>query len=147
MTPPPNVPPPGTIFPLRTWVTLARNANLVEPGFQDGDVASVTSPIAVQRDTNPAGEEDDAETLDAFAAALAEAIPGLTLATGQVYAARADDGPSDLFAVSFVATDGITEVAITPPAPAVADKGPQPYSFALRPLYPSLQSASDDGCR
>lgn len=132
----------GTLFPLRTWVTLARNPNLVEPEFQDGDVASVSSVVAVQRDSNPAGEEDDAETLDTFTAALAKAIPNLVPATGQVYAARDEGGPSDLFAVSFVAGAGISNVAVSPPAPAVGAYGPQPYSFALRPLYNSVQSAS-----
>ncbi|CAM2010160.1 hypothetical protein [Acanthopleuribacter pedis] len=132
---------PGSIFPLRTWVTLSRNADLVEADFKGTDVAAITSPIAIQRESNPAGAEDDAETLDAFIAALAKALPGLVPATGQVVKARENDGPSDLFGVSFLAGQGIWMVAITPPAPAVGDQGPQPYSFALRPLFNSVQSA------
>ena len=136
---------PDVIFPLRSWATLERNPNLVDPAFRGttdapGPAVRASSPIAVARSATPERQEDGAVTLDIFAAAIETAIPGLKLATGRVLSAERDPAPTDVWAVSFVDKVGITEVKITAPATVPGVDGPQPLSFALRPLSNTLES-------
>ena len=136
---------PDVIFPLRSWATLERNANLVDPAFRGttdapGPAVRASSPIAAARSAAPERQEDGAVTLDIFAAAIETAIPGLKLATGRVLSAERDPAPTDIWAVSFVDQIGISEVKITAPATVPGVDGPQPLSFALRPLSNTLES-------
>jgi hypothetical protein len=136
---------PDVIFPLRSWVTLERNPKLVDPAFRGttdapGPAVRASSPIAAARSTTPERQEDGAVTLDIFAAAIETAIPGLKLATGRVLSAERDPAPTDVWAVSFVDQVGITKVKITAPATVPGVDGPQPLSFALRPLSNTLES-------
>lgn len=128
---------PGTFFPLRTTLTLTRNPVLVAVGAEQSEVAIVTNQLPAQRFSDPVGAEHNAETLAGFANMVAQAIPGLQVAAGGC----GDPGNADLFALSFVAGVGISQVSVTPPAPTLAGFGKQPYSFALRPLYSQVQSA------
>jgi len=136
---------PDVIFPLRSFATLARNPNLVDPAFrgtaeEPGLAVRASSPVAAARSATPERQEDGAVTLDAFAVAIEAAIPGLKLATGRVLSAERDPAPTDVWAVSFVDQIGITKVKITPPATVPRVDGPQPLSFALRPLSNTLES-------
>jgi len=138
---------PAPIFALRCWATLARNPALVDPAFRGGDAAPgpvvrAASAIAAARSTTPEREEEGAVTLDLFAASFEAAIPGLKLASGRVLAGERDTAPTDIWAVSFLAPDGITKVAITPPSLVPGLDGAQPFSFALRPLSNTLVSES-----
>ena len=136
---------PDVIFPLRSWATLERNPNLVDPAFRGttdapGPAVRASSPVAAARSAAPERQEDGAVTLDVFAAAIETAIPGLKLATGRVLSAERDPAPTDIWAVSFVDKVGITKVKITAPATVPGVDGPQPLSFALRPLSNTLES-------
>jgi hypothetical protein len=136
---------PDVIFPLRSWATLERNPQLVDPAFRGttdapGPAVRASSPIAAARSAAPERQEDGAVTLDIFAAAIETAIPGLKLATGRVLSAERDPAPTDVWAVSFVDKVGITKVKITAPATVPGVDGPQPLSFALRPLSNTLES-------
>ncbi len=139
---------PDVIFPLRTWVTLARNPNLVDPAFRGtaeapGAVVQESNPVAVARSSTPERQEDGAVTLDVFAAAIESAIDGLKLATGRVLSAERDPAPTDVWGVSFVDPGGITKVSIAPTATVPGVTGLQPYSFALRPLSNTLEAESN----
>lgn len=136
---------PGVIFPLRSWATLERNPELVDPAFRGttdapGPAVRASSSVAAARSATPERQEDGAVTLDIFAAAIETAIPGLKLATGRVLSAERDPAPTDVWAVSFVDQVGITKVKITAPATVPGVDGPQPLSFALRPLSNTLES-------
>jgi hypothetical protein len=136
---------PNVIFPLRSWATLERNPKLVDPAFRGttdapGPAVRASSPIAAARSATPERQEDGAVTLDIFAAAIETAIPGLKLATGRVLSAERDPAPTDVWAVSFVDQVGISKVKITAPATVPEVEGPQPLSFALRPLSNTLES-------
>ncbi|WP_372022644.1 hypothetical protein P7L70_04605 (plasmid) [Tistrella mobilis] len=138
---------PDVIFPLRTWITLARDPRLVDPAFlhegtDPGPVAQVASPIAVTRSAAPEREEDGAVTLDVFAAAIEGAIDGLKIATGKVLSAERDPAPTDVWAVSFVDPGGITKVDLAPPLTVDWNPSPQPWSFGLRPLSNTLEAES-----
>ena len=133
---------PGTIFPLNAWMGLSRKKTLVDPDLRETDVAAISNAVPVMRSGNASDQESGAETMLAFADALAKAIPGMEAATGRVPAADGE-APTDLFAVSFVASSGISQVKITPPVAASGGNGPQPYSYALRPLFNTVQSASN----
>ncbi|MFD0391195.1 hypothetical protein ACFQ4K_30530 [Tistrella bauzanensis] len=107
------------IFPLRSWVTLARNPDLVDPAFRGtdavpGPVVQEASPLAAARSATPERQENGAVTLDVFAAAIEEVIEGLKLATGRVLSAERDPSPTDIWAVSFIDPGGITQVDIAP---------------------------------
>ena len=139
---------PNVIFPLRSWVTLERNPKLVDPAFRGttdapGPAVRASSPIAAARSATPERQEDGAVTLDIFAAAIETAILGLKLATGRVLSAERDPAPTDVWAVSFVDQVGISEVKITAPATVPGVDGPQPLSFALRPLSNTLESETE----
>ncbi|MCT9825453.1 hypothetical protein [Pseudomonas veronii] len=137
---------PEVIFPLRSWVTLARDPAFVDPAFRGATVPTaveqVASPIAAARDSAPERQEDGAVTLDLFAKALEEVILGLKLATGRVFSAERDPAPTDIWAVSFVDPGGISAVTISPSASVSGVEGLQPLSFALRPLSSTLEAAS-----
>lgn len=137
---------PEVIFPLRSWVTLARDPALVDPAFRGATVPTaveqVASPIAAARDNAPERQEDGAVTLDVFAKALEEVILGLKLATGRVLSAERDPAPTDIWAVSFVDPGGISAVTISPSASVSGVEGLQPLSFALRPLSSTLEASS-----
>lgn len=138
---------PDVIFPLRTWITLARDPRLVDPAFirdgaDPGPVVQVASPIAVTRSATPDREEDGAVTLDVFAAAMEAAIQGLKIATGKVLSAERDPAPTDVWAVSFVDPGGITKVDLAPPLTVDWNPSPQPWSFGLRPLSNTLEAES-----
>jgi len=136
---------PDVIFPLRTWITLARNPDLVDPAFRGsseapGAAVRVSSPVPAARSATPERQEEGALTLDVFAAAIETAIPGLKLATGRVLSAERDPAPTDVWAVSFIDPGGITNVSIRPTANVPGADGLQPLSFALRPLSNTLES-------
>ncbi len=126
---------PGSFFPLRTTLTLTRNPALVVAGAEHSDVATVTHCLPAQRLADP--DEAEAENLVGFAATVAQVIPGLEVVAG----GHGDQQTPDLFALSFVVGAGIEKVSVTPPAPALAGYGNQPYIFALRPLYNQVQRA------
>lgn len=139
---------PDVIFPLRSWATLKRNRDLVDPDFRGpseapGPAVQASSAIAAARSATPERQEDGAVTLDVFAAEIEGAIPGLKLATGRVLSAERDPAPTDVWAVSFVNPGGITEVTIVPTQTVTGTDGLQPLSFALRPLSNTLLSESD----
>lgn len=136
---------PDVIFPLRTWVTLARNPALVDPALRGtpevpGAAVQDSSPVAAARSATPERQEDGAVTLDVFAAAIEGTITGLKLATGRVLSAERDPAPTDVWAVSFVSPGGITQVQVAPQASVPGVDGLQPLSFALRPLSNTLES-------
>ncbi|GGB42500.1 hypothetical protein GCM10011505_24840 [Tistrella bauzanensis] len=138
---------PGVIFPLRSWVTLARNPDLVDPAFRGtdavpGPVVQEASPLAAARSATPERQENGAVTLDVFAAAIEEVIEGLKLATGRVLSAERDPSPTDIWAVSFIDPGGITQVDIAPTSELEGVEGKQPFSFALRPLSNTLEAES-----
>jgi len=138
---------PDVIFPVRTWIALSRDRDLVDPAFRGteaapGPAVRASSPVAATRSAAPERQEDGAYTLDVFAAAAETAIPGLKLATGRVLSAERDPAPTDIWAVSFLATGGIDKVRIEPTASVPGVEGPQPLSFALRPLSNMLESKS-----
>lgn len=136
---------PDVIFPLRTWVTLARNPDLVDPALRGtaqapGAAVQDSSPVAAARSATPERQEDGAVTLDVFAAAIEGTITGLKLATGRVLSAERDPAPTDVWAVSFIDPGGITKVQVSPQASVPGVEGLQPLSFALRPLSNTLES-------
>src|SRR6202035_5247308 len=95
---------PDVIFPLRSWATLERNPQLVDPAFRGttdapGPAVRASSPVAAARSAAPERQEGGAVTLDIFAAAIETAIPGLKLATGRVLSAERDPAPTDVWAV------------------------------------------------
>lgn len=139
---------PGVVFPLQAWVTLSRDPALVDPAFRGppdtpGSAVADVTAIPARRDVGPQRQENGAVTLNAFAEALETAVVGLRVATGKVLSAERQAQPTDVWAVSFVTPGGITQVHITPPTevPGV-QTGPQPRSFALRPLSNRLESRS-----
>jgi LysM repeat protein len=136
---------PGTIFPLRCWVGIERDADLVDPAFRGAPDApasaiAAVSAVAARRSIGTNDPEDGAVTLNAFAADLETAIPGIRVATGKVLSAERQADPTDVWAVSFIAGAGIGKVALTPPSTVPGVEGPQPRSFALRPLSNVLES-------
>ena len=129
------------IFPLDVTLTLKRNAALVDEAFLTNGSAPMpqeqaASVIAARRSAGPADGEGGAVTLSVFAAALETAIPGLRVATGR------DDGGemSELWAVSFVDPGGITKVDLTAPCTVPGATGPQPRTYAIRPLSNTLEA-------
>lgn len=138
---------PDVIFPVRTWIGLARDPDLVDPAFRGseeapGPAVRAASAVAAARSAAPERQEDGAYSLDVLAAALEAAIPNLKLATGRVLSAERDPAPTDIWAVSFLETGGIAEVTIEPRATVPGVEGKQPLSFALRPLSNTLESKS-----
>jgi hypothetical protein len=136
---------PDVIFPLRSWITLSRNSELVDPAFRGpagapGPAERASSSVAATRNTTPDRQEDGAFTLEMFATAIENTMPGLKLATGRVLSAERDPAPTDVWAISFIDPGGITEVNIVPTATVPGVDGPQPLSFALRPLSNTLES-------
>ncbi len=131
---------PAVIFPLQCWLTLARAAQLVDPGLRGSEadpspVVAARSLLTADGMTDPTDSAGSAQGLALFAATLEQAIAGLKLATG---------GPSsangELWGVSFLASGGIAQVTIAPDSVLPGVTGAQPLSFALRPLSTSLEA-------
>ena len=138
---------PGSIFPLRCWVGIERDLDLVDPAFRgppDAPASAVAavSAVAARRSIAATDPEDGAVTLNAFAADLEAAVPGLRVATGKVLSAERQADPTDVWAVSFIDGAGIGKVALAPPSTVPGVEGLQPRSFALRPLSNVLESRS-----
>ncbi|WP_269582948.1 hypothetical protein [Roseibium sp. Sym1] len=132
---------PGVIFPLTVTLTLGRDPDLVDPAFLAGGaaaspVATAPATIAPHRSPGPAEGEDGAVTLSAFAAELETAIAGLRVAIGHNNAT----GAEDLWSVSFTNPGGITKMDLTASCTVPGTTGPQPRSFALRPLSNTLEA-------
>lgn len=136
---------PAVIFPLQAWVTLSRDRNLVDEAFRGpadapGSAVADTTAAPARRNVSTERREGGAVTLTAFTTALEAAIDGLRVATGKVLSAERQAQSTDLWAVSFVTPGGVTQVDITPPTVVPGVTGPQPRSFALRPLSNRLES-------
>jgi hypothetical protein len=136
---------PGSIFPLRAWVGIERDPDLVDPAFRGppdtpASAVGAVSAVAARRSIGPTDSEDGAVTLNGFAADLEAAIPGLRVATGKVLSAERAADPTDVWAVSFIDGNGIGQVTLAPPSTVPGIDGLQPRSFALRPLSNVLES-------
>ncbi|MBB4284581.1 hypothetical protein [Roseospira goensis] len=126
-----NGPYPGPAFSLRVQLSLARPTALVNPDFEPGaggGVERVVSVIPAPQGTGDAADSGGL-TLNAFIAALVDALPNLRVATG-----RAADDRRDLWAVDFGAA-GIRSLTIAGTTTVPGAPGPQPRFFALAPLY------------
>ena len=123
---------PEVLFPLHTWLTLRRDSALVEPASR----GSATAPSPVEQACSPIAACACQGSLERFATTLEELIPGLKLAASE------DSAQPRTWALSFVAPDGIGAVTVGPTASVPGVEGPQPLTFALRPLSNSLSAAS-----
>ncbi|CAM2070558.1 hypothetical protein SCOR_34605 [Sulfidibacter corallicola] len=113
---------------------------LVEDGSEQGEPWYTSEPFA--RRAVPSATEATLAVQAVVAGGLGPARSAAVFTTGWYPAVATGDNGSMPWLNPAVAAD-MKARAITPPAVAVAGKGPQPYIFALRPLYPNLQSASD----
>jgi hypothetical protein len=119
---------PSTVFPVRVWLDVERDAGLVDPAFRGTpDAGPVERARSVLPPPAPAAP-GDALGVRRLAADLQAAVPPLRVATGHGGEA------SDLWAVAF-GPDHLEKVAVAPPADA---PGGLPRFFALRPLANSL---------
>jgi hypothetical protein len=120
------------VFPLKTWLRVARPLGSVAPGFDsDGPVAFADAPVPAPAAPKTSGSSTTL-TFDAFAAAFVAALPKLRLATGRV-----DGESADLWAVDF-GSNGIASVTVQPKL--TIGQTVAPMTYALRPLYTQLQS-------
>ncbi len=101
--------------------------------------------VPVARAGLPTDQRDGgAATLSGFATSLERAIPILRVATGKVLSEQSAGG-TDVWAVDF-SPAGIASVAVTPPVASVGGAtGPQPRTFAIRPLVNALVARKVDG--
>lgn len=124
-------------FPLSTALRLQRDRGAVHPELrtelQDGPVERATSTVPAPAVPKPG---TDTHTFDAFIDACAEVLPNLRLATSRVEGEQAD-----IWAADF-GPNGIASVYLSPGV-TYPDGTIQPRYFALRPLYPELQSRSE----
>ncbi|GKS75332.1 LysM peptidoglycan-binding domain-containing protein [Acidovorax sp. SUPP950] len=132
---------PGAIFPLRTWVTLKRDADKVPPALR----GTTEAPGAAVQDSSVVvsvgngigdGQESNAVALGQLAVAIESTVIGLKLA--MVHGTT----PADVWGISFVDPGGIAEVKVSPQASVPGVEGLQPLSFALRPLSNTLEHAT-----
>lgn len=132
---------PGAVFPIHSWLQLERAYALADDelaGTEEnpsGVVRARTAVAAARQGMSTDQPDGGATTLVGFAEQLQTAIPALRVATGKTLAEEtAGASGTDVWAVDFSAS-GIASVTVTPPLASVAGTtGPQPRSFALRPL-------------
>jgi hypothetical protein len=129
---------PESIFDIRAWIEIARDATLVDENFRG---AGNQGPAVLDRASIPpvpktlgAVPSEQYLALQAFALDLETAVPALRAATGKV---AAEQGPStvDVWAVAF-GTGYISKIAIAPGVTVSSSKIPR--YFALRPLENAL---------
>ncbi|QDX26142.1 hypothetical protein FPZ54_08980 [Sphingomonas suaedae] len=141
---------PDVIFPIHCWLQVERAAALVDPSLAgtlenpSGAVRARTA-VAASRTGSPSEQPDGgATTLTGFADQLQQAIPALRVATGKTLAEEQQGSAgTDVWAVDFSST-GIAQVSVTPPVASVpGTSGPQPRSYALRPLSTVLVARQD----
>ncbi len=128
--PPATGPPyPGNPFALFVDLTIARDANRIDPQF--ASVASVAAATVRLAPQTTATSDGGALSLDAFAQALELVYPALKVAVGGEVAGGevAGGGARDVWIVNF-GPGGVTSVAIDDAKPSF---------FALPPLATSLQ--------
>ncbi len=124
-------------FPLSTILRLQREREAVHPELRtehsNGPVERAESIVPAPAVPKPG---TDTHTFDAFIDACAAVLPDLRLATSRV-----EGETADLWAANFGAA-GIASVHLLPGV-SYPDGSTQPRYFALRPLYPELQSRSE----
>jgi hypothetical protein len=139
---------PGTIFPIHVWADLTRSFTLCDPHLAGTPAAP--SDVARARTAIPAARPSSAQsaanggalTLAGFATQLEAALPGLRVATGKVFSEQERDGGTDVWAV-LMGPGGIASASITAPLTVPGVAGPQPRTFALRPLANTLFARQD----
>ena len=125
---------PAAVFPLHVTLELARDPALVDPALTSTATHALTT-IPAARPANDT--EAGTRSLAAFADTLQAAVPVLRVATGQALGAD-----TDIWAVVF-GPGGIAEVSMAPPVVSGNPlHGPQPRTFALRPLATTLVARS-----
>jgi LysM repeat protein len=139
---------PDAVFPIHVWLQIARDYDLVDAdlrGSRDDPTQAVRDRTAIAAARSGTGDDQPdggAMTLVGFATKLEGAMPGVRVATGKMLSEQESVSGSDVWAVAF--TDSwIKRVTVTPPLTVEGTTGPQPRSFALRPLVTTLIGRQD----
>lgn len=148
---------PGPVFPIHAWLDVSRAAALVDPDLagtsaRPSAVVRAKAAVPVMRTSGDATAPAEPIALATFATALEEAMPGVRVAAGKDSSEEGERGGTDVWGVVF-AQGAIESVSVTPPLKVEGTSGPQPRTFALRPLATmpvsrdgvTTRSLTDDG--
>lgn len=130
---------PRPVFRVHVSLELSRDPSWVDPRLAETATLDRTAvPAARSAD----GQQDEVMSLAGFAARVQAAIPVLRLATGRMLTEQGADRATDVWAVVFD-RGAVARVVVDPPLTVAGVGGPQPRTFALRPLANSLIARAD----